>query len=73
MVAPAAWYDSDDDEPITISATDELDALLDRMTADAMNWVVPPLVEVSRHDVNGWAIAYIGVNARMNLGVITQL
>lgn len=72
MVALAAWYDSDDDEPITISATDELDALLDRMTADAMNWVVPPLVEVSRHDANGWAIAYIGVNARMDLGVITH-
>lgn len=71
-MALEAWYDIDDDEPISISTTEDMDSLLYRMASDGMSHAVPPLAEVSRHDVDGWVVAYVGISARTGRGLITH-
>jgi hypothetical protein len=72
VVALEAWYDPDDDDPITISSAADADALLDRMAADGAGFEVPPLAELSRHDEDGWAVAYVGVNITTGRGIMTH-
>lgn len=69
-MALEAWYDPDDD-PISIRTTADADALLDRMAADGAGFEVPPLAELSRHDEDGWAVSYIGVNVKSGRGIMT--
>jgi hypothetical protein len=72
VVAIEAWYDGEADEPITIRTVEDLDALLDRMVAEALGFVVPPLAELSWQDADGWAVVYVGISAKNDLGVITH-
>jgi hypothetical protein len=72
VVALEAWYDVDDDEPTLINVSADADALLDRMAADAASFDVPPLTELSRQDADGWAVAYFGVNAKTDQGIVTH-
>lgn len=71
-MALEAWYDVDDDEPTMINLIADADALLDRMAADAASFDVPPLAELSRQDAHGWAVAYFGVNAKTDQGIVTH-
>ncbi len=70
-MALRAWYDPDDDnEPIIVGSTRDLDALLDRLVADGASVEVPPLMQLSRRDPDGWAVLHIGVNG--DRGVLTH-
>ena len=70
-MALRAWYDPDnDDEPIIVGTTDDLDAFLDRLVADGASVEVPPLMQLSRRDSEGWAVLHIGVNG--DRGVLTH-
>lgn len=71
-MALEAWYDIDDDEPISIRTAEDLDILLDRMASDGAGYAVPPLAELSRHDADGWAVAYVGVNVKIGRGILTH-
>ncbi|HEX5401127.1 MAG TPA: Imm1 family immunity protein [Pseudonocardiaceae bacterium] len=71
MVAIEAWYDGDADEPAILRTVDDLDALLDRMASDGLGFAVPPLAELTRNDDGAWVVAYIGIDAKNDLGVIT--
>jgi hypothetical protein len=70
MVALTAWYDPDEDEPITVNSRDDLEALLDRAIADSTDAAVPPLIQLSRRDPEGWAILQVGLNDQR--GIITH-
>ncbi len=72
MVALEAWYDPDDDDPISITSAADADALLDRMVTDGAGHEVPPLAELSRHDDDEWAVAYVGVNVTTGRGIMTH-
>jgi hypothetical protein len=72
VVALEAWYDIDDEEPITVRTVDDVDTLFDRMVADAADFDVPPLSELSRHDADGWVVAYVGVNPKHDRGIVTH-
>ncbi|WP_344870768.1 Imm1 family immunity protein [Allokutzneria multivorans] len=66
-----AWYDPDDDnEPIIVGSAQDLDALLDRLAVDGALVDVPPLMQLSRRDAEGWAVLHIGVNG--DRGVLTH-
>jgi hypothetical protein len=68
VVALRAWYDPDnDDEPITVGAIAEADVFLDRLRTDRASMQVPPLMQLSRRDAEGWAVLHIGVNADRGL------
>ena len=70
-MALRAWYDPDnDDEPITVGTIGDADAFLDRLNADRAAMQVPPLMQLSRRDTEGWAVLHIGVNA--DRGVLTH-
>lgn len=62
-MALRAWYDPDnDDEPIIVGTTADVDTFLDRLQADRAAMQVPPLMQLSRRDAEGWAVLHIGVN-----------
>lgn len=42
------------------------------MASDGMGHEVPPLAEISRHDADGWVVAYVGISARTGRGLITH-
>lgn len=70
-MALRAWYDPDnDDEPLIVSTTGDADAFLDRLTADQVSVQVPPLMQLSRRDADGWAVLHIGINA--DRGILTH-
>lgn len=71
-MAIEAWYDGEADEPIVIRGVGDLDALLDRMAADGLGFAVPPLAELSRQSADGWAVLYVGIDAKHDRGVITH-
>ncbi|MEV6242259.1 Imm1 family immunity protein [Lentzea sp. NPDC051838] len=71
MVALRAWYDpDDDDEPIIVAGTDDADALLERLATDRAAMRVPPLMQLSRRDPDGWAVLHVGINT--DRGVLTH-
>jgi Immunity protein Imm1 len=64
-----AWYDPDD-EPILVNSTDDVDVVLDRLVIDRAAMRVPPLMQLSRRDSDGWAVLHVGVND--DRGILTH-
>jgi hypothetical protein len=67
MVAMKAWYDPDDDEPLVINTAIDADALIDRVLAECADHFVPPLIQLSRRDADGWAVLEVGLSGERGL------
>jgi hypothetical protein len=64
VVALRAWYDPDnDDEPVIVGTIDDADALLERLSADRPGMRVPPLMQLTRRDPDGWGVLHVGVDS----------
>lgn len=61
MVEMSAWYEPGQAEPIVLSDSAQVDALFDRMVADAADGDVPVIAQVDRRDADGWAVLQVGV------------
>ncbi|MFB9431551.1 Imm1 family immunity protein [Streptoalloteichus tenebrarius] len=69
-MALRAWYDPDNDhEPIAVTTTADADAFLDRLAHDRAAMQVPPLMQLSRRDPDGWAVLHVGINT--DRGILT--
>lgn len=70
-MALRAWYDPDnDDEPVIVATVGDADALLDRLAADRPAMRLPPLLQLSRRDADGWGVLHVGVNT--DTGILTH-
>jgi hypothetical protein len=53
-----------------VSTVADVDALLDRLTDDSALGEVPPLMQLSRRDPDGWAVLHIGIHT--DRGILTH-